>query len=382
MMINKKMPSAFAQALLEPIIINNLTLPNRVIMAPMSRYKSAQGIPTSDTAQYYRRRAEGGVGLIITEGTVIGHKASYDHSDVPHMYGEAALAGWRNVVTEVHAAGGKIFSQLWHVGGVRQTGIPPDINVPGYAPSAIIHPGAKLQEVPYEMKTQDIRETIQAFADAALNAKRLGFDGVEIHGAHGFLIDQFFWSYTNKRSDHYGGNVLKDRMRFATEVLQAIRQVVGIDYPLSFRLSQWKLGAYDTRLVETPKELEQLLYPLLLAAGVDIFHCSTRQFHQAEFSGSKLNLAGWVKKITGKPVVTVGGVGLDSDFVSNIMSDQQSHFDLKNIKILLQRLEKQEFDFVAVGRALLADPYWLKKIIEQRFDEIKIFTKECLQNFY
>lgn len=375
------MNDIYAQTLLKPLVINNLHLANRVVMAPMSRYQSPNGVPTKETAQYYRRRAEGGVGLIITEGTVIDHKASYDHSDVPHLYGEA-LTGWRNVVNEVHAAGGKIFSQLWHVGSVRQMGSFPDSNVPGYAPSAIVHPHASLQQAPYAMSVADIQEVIQAFALAAFNAKLVGFDGIEIHGAHGFLIDQFLWSHTNQRSDQYGGKTLKDRMRFAIEVVQAIRQAVGKNYPVSFRLSQWKMGAYEAKSITSPTEFEQLLLPLV-DAGVDLFHCSTRRFYEAEFVDSNLNLAGWAKKITGKPAITVGGVGLDNDFVNNfVVSNNEAHFEQNNIDLLLKKLEQQEFDLVAVGRALLSDANWLQKITEQRFDEINVFNKKSLQTFY
>lgn len=372
---------SFAQAIFTPLSVKNLHLPNRVVMSPMTRYKSPNSIPDAAVANYYRRRAEGGVGLIITEGAVVGHPASQDYANVPHFYGETALAGWKEVVNQVHVAGGKIFPQLWHVGSVRQTGAPPDFSLPGYGPSVIIHPNAKKQQPPRAMTTEDIDEVIAAFALAAKNAKQLEFDGIEIHGAHGYLIDQFFWSYTNQRSDQYGGKQLSERTRFAVEILKAIRQEVGADFPISFRFSQWKMGAYETKLAQTPQELEQLLIPLVIA-GVDIFHCSTRRFYEPEFSGSDLNLAGWTKKLTEKPSITVGSVGLDLDFINDMKPDQASQPTTNNFELLLRKLEKQEFDLIAVGRALLADPNWLQKIAAEHFAKIKMFTKEALQQLY
>ncbi len=162
-------------------------------------------------------------------------------------------------------------------------------------------------------KPMSIEEIIQAFATAALTAKKLGFDGIEIHGAHGYLIDQFFWEKTNQRQDKYSGN-MKARSQFAVEIIKACRNAVGPDFPIIFRYSQWKMGSYQAKLTTTPEELATFLAPLV-EAGVDIFHCSTRRYWEPEFSGSKLNLAGWIKKITGKPTITVGSVGLDNNFI-------------------------------------------------------------------
>lgn len=359
-------------------------------MAPMTRKMSKGHIPGADVAQYYRRRAQGKVGLIISEGTVIGHKAANGYPDVPQFYGELALAAWRRVVDEVHQAGGKFFPQLWHVGSVRQTHRPPnggadnsqaiccaEKNVPGYAPSPVPHPYVKDAEIPYEMTLEDIEDVIKAFAQAAKDAKDIGCDGVEIHGAHGYLIDQFFWNRTNQRSDHYGGKTLADRTRFAVKVIQAIRDAVGPTFIIDFRYSQWKLGDYNAKLATTPQELESFLLPLQ-NAGVDLFHCSTRRFWEPEFPDSPLNLAGWTKKITGKPTITVGSVGLDNDFIATLKENDTPHPSYSRIQGLLSSLEKQEFDLVAVGRALLADPSWLEKTIAGRVNEVTPFTQESL----
>ena len=378
------------QAFLQPLRIKSLSIPNRLVMAPMTRNRSPGHIPGRAVADYYRRRTEGGVGLIITEGTFVGHKAANGYPDVPSFCDEKAFEGWRTVVEEVHSAGGKIFPQLWHVGSVRQAhrhrnaGVDnPDGecceegNVPGYAPSKIPHPYVEDGEIPHEMSIEDIGEVIEAFAKAAQAAKMLGFDGVEIHGAHGYLIDQFFWSRTNTREDRYGGKELPMRACFAIELIEAVRKSVGPDFPIDFRFSQWKLGDYATKLATTPHELEAFLIPLA-EAGVDLFHCSTRRFWEPEFPNSPLNLAGWTKKITGKPTITVGSIGLDHDFVSS----SPPHVTKAHTKELLSRLENEEFDLVAVGRALIADPHWFHKINEGKEDEIVPFTHTSLQNYY
>ena len=368
--------------LTKPFSLKSLSLSGRVVMAPMTRSHSPHNIPGADVAGYYRRRAENNVALIITEGTVVD-PAGHAYPDVPNFYGKEALQGWKHVVENVHAGGGRIFPQLWHAGSVRQEGMPPDPDMPGYAPYPILHPSMKEGTVPMELSEKDIENVIAAFARAAHEAKQIGFDGIELHGAHGYLIDQFFWDRTNHRTDAYGGSNIAERTRFAVDLIRAVRQEVGTDFPVCLRFSQWKLGDYETKLAQTPKELETFLAPLA-DAGVDIFHCSTRRFFESEFTGSDLNLAGWTKKITAKPVISVGSVGLDSDFISNRMSPEKNkpHGSEKTILYLLERLERNEFDLIAVGRALLADPEWVTKVIDDRFDEINTFTMESLETLY
>lgn len=343
--------SEVVQALFQPFTSGKLSLPNRIVMAPMTRQFSPDGVPGPDVAAYYRRRAENGVGLIVTEGTIIDHPDASNQPNIPHIYGEAALNGWANAVAEVHAAGGRIIPQIWHMGARGQVG---------------------------DYTEADIADIVQAFARAASEAKRVGFDGIELHGAHGYLIDQFFWEKTNPRTDRYGGDMIK-RTRFAVEVIEACRRAVGPDFPIVLRFSQWKAADYTAKLAPTPELLEQFLAPLT-EAGVDIFHCSTRRFWEPEFAGSELNLAGWTKKLTGKPTITVGSVGLDSDFMSLFTEGKGA----ENTKIdgLIERLEREEFDLIAVGRALLSDPLWASKIRDGRTDELVPFTPEAVKTLY
>lgn len=360
--------------LFRPFSYGSLSLPNRIVMAPMTRQRSPHGVPGDDVAEYYARRARGGVGLIITEGTAIEHPAASPSPDVPSFFGEAALAGWREVVRRVHTEGGKIFPQLWHVGSARRPGTPPHLTVPGYSPSGIAKPGGRV--VGHAMTERDIADTVEAYASGARSAKELGFDGVELHAAHGYLIDQFFWAALNQRDDAYGGS-LEARARFAKEIIVAVRAAVGPDYPIALRFSQWKQQDYHAKIAETPAQLATLL-GIFVDAGVDLFHCSQRRFYEAEFVDSPLNLAGWTKKLTGKPAITVGSVGLDTEFVSENSDGGMNSAKTDDIAALLERLANDEFDLVALGRSLIGDPEWPHKVRDGRAREIKSFERSML----
>ena len=357
-------------ALFQPFQVKSLKMPNRIVMAPMTRSFSPGGIPTDDVAAYYRRRAEGGVGLIVTEGTVVDRPAARNDANVPVFHGEA-LPQWKKVVDEVHAAGGLIAPQIWHVGSARGQGA--DWSPLGRvdSPSGFTTPGKRGLE---PMTEEDIADTIAAFGRAARAAKDLGFDAVEIHGAHGYLIDQFFWSGLNDRTDRWGGPSIGERARFGAEVVKAVREGVGEDMALILRLSQWKQQDFDARIAETPDQMSEWLTPLS-EAGVDVFHCSQRRFWEPEFEGSDLNFAGWAKTLTGKPTITVGSVGLDGEFIAAFGGAGSKPASLDG---LIKRLEAGEFDMVAVGRALLADPQWVHKIRDGRMDELKDFDRSAM----
>jgi len=231
------------------------------------------------------------------------------------------------------------------------------------------------KQVGQPMSEADIADTIDAFAKAAGAAQEIGFDAVEIHGAHGYLIDQFFWEGANRRDDSWGGDFVS-RTRFAAEIVKAIRARVGEAYPIILRFSQWKQQDFAARLAQSPDELARFLEPLA-AAGTDIFHCSTRRFWEPEFEGSSLNLAGWAKKLAGKPTITVGSVGLKgADFVQTFRTRETS--DVGELGELESRLERGEFDLVAVGRALLADAQWAAKVRDGRFAELAPFSASSL----
>ena len=342
--------TARIDALFAPFEHPKLRLRNRLVMAPMTRYRCPERYPTDAVAAYYQRRAEGGVGLIISEGAFIDHPAASNDERVPNGYGEAAATGWRHVLRAVHAAGARMFLQLWHAGSFRELGMGPDPDVPGLSPSGeLTRPDGRV--APKAMNKKDIEDVVDAFARAAADAQRMGFDGVEVHGAHGYLVDEFLWGRSNRRSDRYGGDIAR-RARFAADIIAAIRDSVGEDYPLSLRVSQFKQQDYDARLAEEPAQLEAMLAPLV-DAGVDLFHASERYHWKPAFAGSTLNWAGWIKRLSGRPAITVGSVGLDSS------SFRQA--GIAGIEPVLERLEREECDLVALGRALLADPAWANK---------------------
>ncbi|MGZ5936687.1 MAG: NADH:flavin oxidoreductase [Rhizomicrobium sp.] len=360
------------EVLFKPFSLKSLSLPNRIVMAPMTRSKSPEQIPNDQVAAYYRARAEGGVGLILTEGTAPEHKSATNDVNVPHFHGEESLKGWGKVVREVKAVGGHIMPQLWHQGVVRHPGTGPYPEQPSMSPSGLAKMDKKVAE---PMTDEDIADVIAGFAKSARYAKDLGFDGVELHGAHGYLIDQFFWEGTNQRDDKYGGS-LGARANFAADVTRAVRKEVGPDFPILLRFSQWKQQDFAARLAHTPQELEIFLKPLV-DAGVDIFHCSTRRFWEPEFPelGSDMNLAGWTRKITGLPTISVGSVSLNADFISAF---RQATAEVSGIERLIEMMERGDFDLIAVGRALIVNPDWANKVRAGKLNELTPYDPKSL----
>ncbi len=361
--------------LFKPWSLGSFKLKNRIVMAPMTRSFADGGVPSDEMKAYYQRRAEGEVGLIITEGTVVDRPASTVMPKIPHFYGEKALQGWKGVVEGVKASGGMIAPQIWHQGIVKGSGSwAPGIEPEG--PSGLIAPGVASGKT---MTVEDIEDTITAFIEAGSMAKELGFDALELHGAHGYLIDQFFWHPLNQRTDIYGGNTIEQRTRFAVDIIKGIRAKVGEDFPIILRISQWKQQDYQAKIALTPIELESWVAPIA-DAGVDIFHCSQRRIAEPEFTDSPLNFAGWVKKLTGKPTISVGSVGLaGGDFLGAFRGSGAAASGLDWVE---GALDRGEFDLVAVGRALLADPEWVMKIKTHRHTDLIGFQKEHLKVLY
>jgi 2,4-dienoyl-CoA reductase-like NADH-dependent reductase (Old Yellow Enzyme family) len=357
--------------LFEPLTVGNLTMANRFVMAPMTRGFSPGGVPGSDVVEYYRRRA--GLGLIVSEGVGVDHPAALgvnavDGNNIPVLHGDAAMTGWRKVTDAVHAAGGKIMPQLWHQGVMRREGTGPHPNHPSTKPSGIWGPEGRASSIPPDemihlvaptkpASDSEIADVIAAFVRSAINARAAGFDGIALHGAHGYLIDTFLWHESNVRTDRWGGKTLAERGRFAIEIIKGIRAAIGPDMPIMFRFSQWKQQDFGGRLAATADELATLLLPLA-EAGVDIFDASQRRFSDPIFSGSPLNLAGWARKLTGRPSCTVGSVGMDGDLHTTMMAGSAAI----SLDPLLERFAQGEFDLVGVGRSVIADPDFVAKL--------------------
>lgn len=343
--------------LFSPLTVGALTVPNRFAMAPMTRAASPGGVPGPAVAAYYARRAAGGVGLIITEGVRLADPvAGWPHS-IPTLAGADVLAGWRAVTDAVHAHGSVIAAQLWHQGAERDDS---DGLVP-VSPSGLNSVGVAKGRA---LEADELAGVAAGYAEAARNARAAGFDAVELHGAHGYLLDEFLWERTNQRADSYGGSVAA-RTRFPAEVIAAVRAALGPDFPIIYRFSQWKANAYDAQLATTPAELEAVLRPLV-DAGVDVLHPSTRRHYLPAFADSSLSLAGWTKKITGIPVIGVGSVGLATEFRPGRTDGEL--ITPEPIDRLLEQFGADEFDLVAIGRALLADPGWVNRLRDDTLD--------------
>lgn len=359
---------ARTDVLFTPLTIRNLTLPNRIVMSPMTRYFSPGGVPGEDVAAYYRRRAEGGAGLIVTEGVGVDHPSAVDDPAIPHMHGRDALAGWRHVVSEVHAAGGRIFPQLWHQGPLRDPSrsLRPDLigarpsghwGKPGHTSYGDDYVDA-MRAPTAPMTAAEIKAAITAFASAARNAMEVGFDGIALHAGHGYLIDSFLWADTNLRTDAYGGDAAR-RAAFAAEIVTAVRVEIG-NAPIMFRFSQHKQQDYDARIGHTPEELGALLKPLA-QSGVDLFDASGRHFDRPPFDGSPLSLAGWARRLTGKPAVAIGGIGLGNG-LGETLSGSSETTPHDNLGAVRDAITRGEFDLAGVGRAILNDPQWPHRV--------------------
>jgi 2,4-dienoyl-CoA reductase-like NADH-dependent reductase (Old Yellow Enzyme family) len=357
--------------LFDPLAIKSLRLRNRIVMAPMTRRMSPGGVPGQDVTDYYVRRAQGGVGMIISEGLAIDHPASIHSASVPNIHAPDALAGLQRTARAVQTEGAAFIAQLWHTGGARskyEEVVNPDI--PSVSASGIYFPGQRHGD---PMSVQDIASVIASYGRAARAALEAGCDGINIHAAHGYLIDSFLWSETNRRKDDYG---FENRARFACEILAECRRQTTPDFLIMFRLSQFKEQAYEARLCQTPDELAALLAPLV-SSGVDVFDCSTRRFWTPEFAGSDLNFAGWTRRLTGVTTMTVGSVGLQDDVIATVHRGESSRAGrLDRLEAMLAR---GDFDLVGVGRALISDPDWPQKVANGRYDDLRGFDVADLQ---
>ena len=384
-------------ALFEPLQVRGLTLPNRIVMAPMGHQNSLGGVHRPGMARFYARRAEGGVGLIVSDATGVPHPVAAWDMLSTHFHGIAALESWKHIIKAVKAAGGYMVPQLWHAGFQRENDALPNPYLRSVSPSGIYlppkpdprTPRADARQLGEPMTIAEIEAVVTAFGDAAETAQRLGFDGVEIHGAHGYLIDQFLWAETNRRTDAYGGDVTR-RSRFAAEVVGECRRRVSTDFPIFFRISQWKTTDYAARLVESPAELEQMLTPIV-EAGVDVIDTSTRRFWEPEFADSDMNIAGWAKKITGKPTITVGSIGIDRELdvteferggitgSSSKANSALTELTLVRLGRLMEMFHRGDFDLIAIARIILANPAWANQMRDGRHDLIAPFSVDCLQ---
>ncbi len=358
--------------LLQPLDIRHLHLRSRFVMPGMQRGWCVDGAPDHRLRDYYRRRILGGTGLVISESCAIDHPSATKDPTFAQI-SPATKQAWEGCIDSVHDAGGRIFLQLWHQGGVNYGG-DAERN-PAFvplSPSGLANPGESFGRAATVSELDSIKA---AYVQGAIDAQQIGADGVELHGCHGFLLDQFLWPKTNLRADRYGGPAITDRATFPAEVVAAVRQAVGPDFVIGMRISQWKESDYEAKIVTSPAELGQLV-SVLRTAGVDIFHVSTRRFWTPEWDGSDLGLAGWVKSFTDATVIAVGSIGLDIDVMATLSGEEARPTGASRIDELVRRFQRGDFDLVSVGRSQIGDPNWVTKMRDGRIPEIRAFRKD------
>lgn len=368
------MPDVSLGKLFTPLSVNGMEIRNRFVMPAMQRGLVRNSEPTDAMVEYLRGRAEGGVGIIISEGVGPPHPSAY-WQDVICFFSPDRQEQWARIIKAVKAAGACFLLQIWHSGALREVaeGAP-------YADHPTISPSGLIQEARPHGRAATLEEleaTKEAYVQAALDAQRLGADGVEIHACHGYFLDQFLWHETNLRDDHYGGKSLGERARYPAEIVAAVRAAVGEDFIISFRFSQWKEADYDARIAQTPEDLGDLL-KAVRTAGADIFNVSARRFNKPEWPARDpaLCIAGWAKRMTDAVVIAVGSVGLDKDVMQDLFDGQNPQERIaRDLEDVARRLDADEFDLIAVGRAQIANADFVTKVREGRLDDIRLFDK-------
>lgn len=343
--------------LVEPVTIGAWNLRSRTAMAPMTRCfaDDLTGVVGENVVEYYRRRAHDGIGLIITEGIVISPRAK-GNPGVPGIYTQAQIDAWKKVTKAVHAEGGTIIAQIWHVGRASHHTIAG--NLPPQAPSAIRAEGkvsrfGEAFDVPEEMSIEDIKEVIYQYTQAAKNAIEAGFDGVEVHGAHGYLIDQFNSDVSNHRTDQYGGD-LAHRLTFMKEVLTNVIGAIGADRTL-IRFSAFKIDNPDY-MWEDPESAIKTFIDAFKEVGVTMIHPSTMEFTKQIADGKTMHQL--VRKYWDGTVVGVGNL---------------------NPETAEAALAEGIIDVAAFGRPLIANPDFLHRLKDGK-DLITYDAKAHLKN--
>ena len=299
------------QRLFDPIAIGSMQLPNRLAVAPMTRVSATEeGRATAQMQDYYRSFAEGGFGLVITEGIYTDKAWSQGYLRQPGLSDGAQCDAWRPNVRDVHASGARVVAQLMHAGALSQ-GNPHRSGTRG--PSAVrpkgeqmaFYRGAGPYALPQAMSGGEIAEAIRGFADAALRARDAGFDGVEIHAANGYLLDQFLSEASNLREDRYGGR-LERRLLLAIEVVEAVRAEVGRDFTVGVRLSQGKVNDFGFKWSGARDDAAHI-FGTLGKLPLDYLHTTEFEAWKAAF-GTGPSLAALAREHGGLPLIANGSL--------------------------------------------------------------------------
>ncbi len=327
--------------LFSPFQLKNFTLKNRIGVAPMTRMSSKKdSVPRQDVLDFLVRRAENGAALIYTEAIVTDYESAQGYPGQARLLTERQIEAWRPVVAAMRRHGAVSVMQMFHCGRMAW----PEINPAGrsIAPSAVA-PKQKnpLTDLPYPlpdaMSRFDIDHVINGFVETAKGAVAAGFDGIEVHGAHGYLISQFLSSYSNRRTDEYGGPV-ENRFRFAHEVIQAVREVVPADRLLLFRISDWGIADMEVSLFGSREEYQTLIGQLA-KEPIDAISVSTYEYKAKAF-GTDRNMAQLTREVTGLPVMICGAIH-DRDTAEDALKDA---------------------DIVLSAKSMLLNPNWVEDV--------------------
>lgn len=333
----------------EPIAIGNVTVKNRFMVPAVSMEFAEGGKVTDKMVRYFEERAKGGFGLVVVEAAMIDPNVMFtEHAAA--MYDDSHIEGQARIADALHRHGAVAFLQLNHNGA--QLAVAPGDEHKSVAPSRI--PSPLIDVVPRELTVEEIHEQVERFSDAALRAKKAGYDGVEVHGAHGYLIAEFMSPYFNKRFDEYGGS-LDNRMRFPLEIIAAIRKKCGDDFPIMFRISVEEF-AKGGRTTEDTKVIARMLED----AGVAAIDLTSSTYGDMVMYEPPMNLpyntlgkyAAEVRQMVDIPVATVGHV-VDPRYAESMVMQGQ-------------------VDLVAMGRASIADPDIPNKFFEGRSCDIRL----------
>ncbi|GAA5118301.1 NADH:flavin oxidoreductase [Pseudonocardia adelaidensis] len=328
------MTTATTHPALAPARLGVHALRNRLAVSPMTRVSATpDGVPTPDMADYYGAFADGGFGLIITEGVHPDAEHSQGYLNQPGLVTDAHVAGWRTITRRTRAAGAVVIAQLMHAGALSQ-GNPHRAGTVG--PSPVQPRGEMMPEyggngpwpVPAELTVRDLERIVEGFASAAVRAREAGFDGVEIHAANGYLLDQFLTGYTNLRTDAYGGSPA-NRVRLAAEVTGAVRAAVGSEFLVGVRLSQTKVNDFEYRWPGGRREAE-VIYAALADARADYLHIASegRAFLEAALLDGGSTTTALARGTTGLPVIANGGMH-DPQQAERVLAD--GHADLLSV---------------------------------------------------
>ena len=340
--IGSRHGQATVERLFTPLRIGSLALANRLAVAPMTRVSADQhGRATRRMADYYRSFAEGGFGVIVTEGIHTDTAFSQGYLFQPGLTDAAQADAWRAVVDGVHQAGGRIFAQLMHAGALSQ-GNPHRSHTVG--PSAIrpkgeqmaFYRGSGAYLVPAAMTEAEIAEAVEGFARAARLAKEAGFDGVEVHGANGYLLDQFLTEGVNQRQDSYGGDVA-GRIRLTVEVVRAVRSAVGAEFVVGVRISQGKVNDFVHKW-SGGEDDAAIIFGTLGRLPLDYLHTTEFEAWRPAFSATGASLAALAKRYSRLPVLANGS--------------------LHDRKRAVELVATGEADFVSLGRGALTHADW------------------------